>query len=95
MEHDTIWEYDTKHSPPGGQYGAGDPAVGVFSNVSEDITERLFKKDTLDRRLMRKHLAGKSLPIYYSRSTILTQYGVQALLSQGQSVWASLLPLEN
>jgi hypothetical protein len=46
-------------NPHGDLHGAGDPAGGVFG-----ITEFLFKKDTLDRQLMRKHLAGKFLSIY-------------------------------
>jgi hypothetical protein len=52
------------YSPYGDLHAAGNPTGGVFSNASTEITEFLFKKNTLDRQLMRKHLAGKFLRIY-------------------------------
>jgi hypothetical protein len=57
-------EYVAMDSPHGDLHGAGNAAGGVFSNASTEITDFLFKKDTLDRQLMRKHLAGKFLRIY-------------------------------
>ena len=63
--------YDNPHED---LHGAGDPAGGVFSNALIEINEHLFKKDTLDRQLMRKHLAGRFLRTF--ESTILTRYGV-------------------
>jgi hypothetical protein len=64
MENEPFGEYVANDGPHGGLRGAGDPAGGIFSNASEGITEFLFKKDTLDRQLMRKHLAGKFLRVY-------------------------------
>lgn len=64
MENETFGGYVANESRHGDLHGAGDPAGGVFSNASKEITEFLFKKDTLDRQLMRKHLAGKFLRIY-------------------------------
>jgi len=64
MEKETFEKHVADDSLHGDLHGAGIPAGGVFHNVSEDITEFLFKKDTLDRQLMRKHLAGKFPRIY-------------------------------
>jgi hypothetical protein len=64
MENETFGEYVANDGPHGDLHGAEDPAGGVFGNASEGITEFLCKKETLDRRLMRKHLAGKFLRIY-------------------------------
>jgi hypothetical protein len=64
MGNETFVECVANDSPPEDLHGAGDPTGGVFSNVSKEVAEFLFKKDTLDRRLKLQHLAGKFLRIY-------------------------------
>jgi hypothetical protein len=59
-----LGEYAANGSPHGDLHGAGNPAGGVFSNASMQVTEFLFRNDALDRQLMRKHLAGKFFRIY-------------------------------
>jgi hypothetical protein len=61
--NEALGRYVANYSPHGDLHGAGNPTGGVFSKASMGITESLFKKDTLDRQLMRKHLAGKFLRI--------------------------------
>jgi Amino acid permease len=61
MENNTIiGTYVANYSPHGDLRGAENSTGGA----SMDITELLFKKNTLDRQLMRKHLAGKFLRIH-------------------------------
>jgi hypothetical protein len=59
-----LGQYVANESPHGDLHGARNPAGGVFSNASMQVTEFLFRNDTLDRQLMRKHLAGKFLRIH-------------------------------
>jgi len=66
QNYETLGGYVANYSPHGDLqvHGAGDSTGGAFSNASMEITEFLFKKDTLDRQLMRKHLAGKFFRVY-------------------------------